>query len=133
MLLGSVAEALVRAAPCPVLVARDDLRRRAGPRAPPGGRCRREPPRPTGLAAAAVLAALALPPAGAACPPPGHGLDARPDLAGVWEGTYESRDTGRLGDVYLALTADGDSTVGEVVMVPRGAPVSVRVGRPSRK
>lgn len=57
--------------------------------------------------------------------PPVPVLDARPDLAGVWEGTYESRETGRVGDVYLALTADGDSTVGEVVMVPRGAAISV--------
>ena len=57
--------------------------------------------------------------------PPVPVLDARPDLAGVWEGTYESRETGRVGSVTLALTADGDSTVGEVVMVPRGAAVSV--------
>ena len=47
-------------------------------------------------------------------------------LAGVWEGTYESRDTGRVGDVYFALSADGTSAVGEVVMVPRGTSVGVR-------
>ena len=52
-------------------------------------------------------------------------LDARPDLAGVWQGSYESRDTGRFGDIVLALTADGDSAVGEVVMVPRGTAVTV--------
>ncbi len=47
-------------------------------------------------------------------------------LAGVWEGTYESRDTGRRGDLYLALSADGDSAVGEVVMDPRGGEITVR-------
>lgn len=57
--------------------------------------------------------------------PPVPILDPRPDLAGVWEGTYESRDTGRTGDVFFALSAEGDSAVGEVVMVPRGTPVRV--------
>lgn len=57
--------------------------------------------------------------------PPVAVLDARPGLAGVWQGSYESRDTGRVGDIYLALTADGDSAVGEVVMVPRGTAVKV--------
>ena len=46
-------------------------------------------------------------------------------LAGVWEGTYESRDTGRVGTLTFALSAAGDSAVGEVVMVPRGMPVVV--------
>lgn len=47
-------------------------------------------------------------------------------LDGVWEGTYESRDTGRMGDLTFALDVEADSAVGEVVMVPRGTPVSVR-------
>ncbi len=49
-----------------------------------------------------------------------------PDLDGVWEGTYESQETGRVGDVYLALSAGADSAAGEVVMVPRGVPISVQ-------
>ncbi|MDT0630851.1 hypothetical protein [Rubrivirga litoralis] len=47
-------------------------------------------------------------------------------LAGVWEGTYESYDTGRVGDVYFALSDDGAQAAGEVAMVPRGATVDVR-------
>lgn len=50
---------------------------------------------------------------------------ARPDLSGVWRGMYESRDTGRFGDIVFALSADGDSAVGEVVMVPHGRAVTV--------
>lgn len=47
-------------------------------------------------------------------------------LAGVWEGSYESEDTGRAGALYFALTAAGDSAVGEIVMLGRQTPVSVR-------
>lgn len=83
------------------------------------------PPTPL-LAAAAALAVLA---SGCALT---HSLvsvlaePGTPDLGGVWEGTYESRETGRLGDVYLALSANADSALGEVVMVPRGTTVTVR-------
>lgn len=48
------------------------------------------------------------------------------DLGGIWEGTYESRETGRVGSMTLALSADADSAVGEVVMVPRGTAVAVQ-------
>ena len=48
-----------------------------------------------------------------------------PNLDGIWEGTYESRQTGRVGDVYLALSAEADSAVGEVVMVPRRETITV--------
>ena len=58
--------------------------------------------------------------------PPVAVLGATADLVGVWEGTYESRDTGRWGDLYLAVSAEGDSAVGEVVMVPRGEDVAVQ-------
>lgn len=57
-------------------------------------------------------------------PVPVAGTDSA--LAGVWEGTYESQDTGRVGDIYFALDAEADAAVGEVVMVPRGAVVSVQ-------
>lgn len=56
-------------------------------------------------------------------PVPVEGASA--ELAGIWRGTYESRDTGRFGDVVFALSADADSAVGEVVMVPRGRTVTV--------
>lgn len=46
-------------------------------------------------------------------------------LVGVWEGTYESEDTGRVGDIYFALAAEGAGAEGEVVMVPRGAVIDV--------
>ena len=53
-------------------------------------------------------------------------LSRQPDLAGVWGGTYGSRETGRSGTAYLALTADGDSAAAEVGMVPRERIVAVR-------
>ena len=37
-------------------------------------------------------------------------------LAGVWEGSYRSADTGRSGSIHFELTAEADSAVGEVVM-----------------
>lgn len=51
---------------------------------------------------------------------PGAGASA---MAGVWMGTYGSRDTGRSGDIYLALSARADSAVGEVVMNAGNQPV----------
>lgn len=59
-------------------------------------------------------------------PAPVYVLDTHSGLAGVWEGTYESRETGRVGSVTFALSAEGDSAVGEVVMVPRGTAVTVQ-------
>ena len=37
-------------------------------------------------------------------------------LAGVWEGSYRSADTGRSGSIHFELVAEADSAVGEVVM-----------------
>ncbi len=51
---------------------------------------------------------------------------AAPALAGVWEGTYESPDTGRHGGVFLSLSARGDSAVGEVVMTLPDDPANVQ-------
>jgi hypothetical protein len=42
-------------------------------------------------------------------------------LAGQWDGWYSSAVTGRNGSISFALTARGDSAVGEVVMIPRGS------------
>ena len=41
-------------------------------------------------------------------------------LAGHWEGTYSSVETGRSGSIAFTLTAGRDSAFGEVVMIPRG-------------
>jgi len=41
-------------------------------------------------------------------------------LAGRWEGTYSSVETGRSGSIAFTLTAGRDSAFGEVVMIPRG-------------
>ena len=45
-------------------------------------------------------------------------------LAGHWEGTYSSVETGRSGSISFTLTANRDSAFGDVVMIPRG------LGRP---
>ena len=42
-------------------------------------------------------------------------------LAGQWGGWYSSAVTGRNGSISFALTARGDSAVGDVVMIPRGS------------
>ena len=41
-------------------------------------------------------------------------------LAGRWEGSYSSVETGRSGSISFTLTATGDSAFGDVIMVPRG-------------
>ena len=41
-------------------------------------------------------------------------------LAGEWDGTYTSRDTGRSGSIWLKLTAGEDHAHGDVLMTPRG-------------
>jgi hypothetical protein len=45
-------------------------------------------------------------------------------LAGVWEGTYEAEDGGRVGRLSFRLAAAADSAYGEVVMLsePAGGP-----------
>ena len=45
-------------------------------------------------------------------------------LAGHWEGTYSSVETGRSGTISFTLTASRDSAFGDVVMIPHG------LGRP---
>lgn len=79
--------------------------------------------RATTLAAALLLFGCANPVWMPHAPLPIEG--ARAELAGVWRGTYESRDTGRFGDIVFALPAEGDAAAGEVVMVPRGRSVTV--------
>ena len=93
---------------------------------------RRRLPRAAVIATTAALAVVASGCAVTHTPVPVLAEPGTPDLGGVWEGTYESRETGRVGDVYLALSADADSAQGEVVMVPRGGTVSVTPsdGRP---
>ncbi len=39
-------------------------------------------------------------------------------LAGRWEGTYESRQTGRSGSIVFNLDAGQDTATGDVVMIP---------------
>jgi hypothetical protein len=39
-------------------------------------------------------------------------------LAGAWEGTYSSEETGRNGSIVFTLQAGADSAFGDVVMVP---------------
>jgi hypothetical protein len=41
-------------------------------------------------------------------------------LAGEWEGSYASPQTGRGGSIVFRLTAGRDTAEGDVVMVPRG-------------
>ncbi|OLC03549.1 MAG: hypothetical protein AUH45_05210 [Gemmatimonadetes bacterium 13_1_40CM_69_22] len=41
-------------------------------------------------------------------------------LAGQWEGSYSSAATGRSGSISFTLSANGDSAVGDVIMIPRG-------------
>lgn len=47
-------------------------------------------------------------------------------LAGEWAGEYRSPATGRSGSVVFRLDAGRDTALGDVVMVPRGAPGPVR-------
>jgi hypothetical protein len=42
-------------------------------------------------------------------------------LAGDWEGTYQSEETGRSGTINFSLKAGTDSAFGDVWMVPRQA------------
>lgn len=41
-------------------------------------------------------------------------------LAGEWDGTYTSRDTGRSGSIWFKLIAGEDHAHGDVLMTPRG-------------
>ena len=42
----------------------------------------------------------------------------RAHLEGRWEGTYESRETGRSGSIVFNLDAGRDTASGDVVMIP---------------
>ncbi len=60
----------------------------------------------------------------AACASPGSPVPVAGDtrlLAGEWDGTYLSRETGRSGSIIFRLNAGTDSAVGDVVMVPATA------------
>jgi hypothetical protein len=70
---------------------------------------------------AGALPALLL---AAACTAPGTPVPVVGDvqlLAGRWEGTYQSDDTGRMGSIVFELKAGTDSAFGDVVMVPARA------------
>lgn len=41
-------------------------------------------------------------------------------LAGEWDGTYTSRDSGRNGSIWFKLIAGEDHAHGDVLMTPRG-------------
>lgn len=43
-------------------------------------------------------------------------------LAGEWSGEYWSAETGRSGSIFFHLEAGADTAVGDVLMIPRGAP-----------
>lgn len=65
---------------------------------------------------------------GPAMVPPVEVQGARDDvsaLAGAWAGEYESPQAGRGGSIVFRLSADGDTAVGDVVMMPRAGIVAV--------
>ena len=70
---------------------------------------------PAGIAALALLAGCSANPS----PVPVQASAAdREHLEGRWEGTYESRETGRSGSIVFNLDAGRDTATGDVVMVP---------------
>ena len=73
--------------------------------------------RSTGLVLAVVAAACssARPPV----PMVGQARDVAA-LAGDWVGEYSSAESGRSGSISFTLRAQGDSAVGDVVMIPTG-------------
>src|SRR2546430_1224221 len=82
--------------------------------------------RSTGLVLAVVAAACssARPPV----PMVGQARDVAA-LAGDWVGEYSSAESGRSGSISFTLRAQGDSAVGDVVMIPTGygQPVNSRL------
>ena len=76
-----------------------------------------------GLVAAALMlsACLSAPPV----PVRGH-PSALAALAGEWDGTYSSRETGRSGSIWFALVAGEDHAHGDVLMTAAGASVAYR-------
>lgn len=42
------------------------------------------------------------------------------NLAGKWEGTYSSSETGRSGSIVFDLSAGRDTAFGDVLMIPAG-------------
>lgn len=70
---------------------------------------------PAGIAALALAAGCSANPT----PVPVQASAAdREHLEGRWEGTYESRETGRSGSIGFSLGAGRDTATGDVVMVP---------------
>lgn len=70
---------------------------------------------PACIAVAGVLAGCAANPS----PVPVQASAAdREYLAGRWEGTYESQETGRSGSIVFNLDAGRDTASGDVVMIP---------------
>jgi hypothetical protein len=71
----------------------------------------------------------------AACASPGSPVPVAGDtriLAGEWDGTYMSRETGRSGSIVFRLKAGTDSAFGDVVMVPATADLpEARVNAPA--
>jgi hypothetical protein len=56
-------------------------------------------------------------------------------IAGEWQGTYRSSETGRSGTISFTLAAGRDTAFGEVIMVPMGyntpfSPYEEHVGEP---
>lgn len=52
-------------------------------------------------------------------------------LAGEWDGTYSSRDTGRSGSIWFRLIAGEDHAHGDVLMTPAGGLKAYSRKRPS--
>lgn len=68
----------------------------------------------------------------AACTSPGSVVPVIGDaasLAGKWEGTFSSDETGRTGSILFTLKAGTDSAYGDVVMVPVAADEAAPPGR----
>jgi hypothetical protein len=87
-----------------------------------------------GLVAAALMLSACL----SAPPVPVRGQpSALAALAGEWDGTYSSRETGRSGSIWFALVAGEDHAHGDVLMTAAGASVAYRrlpsASNPSRE
>jgi hypothetical protein len=78
-----------------------------------------------------VLVALTAVLVGSGCVSPGTPVPVRGDiqaLAGEWDGSYSSVETGRSGSIVFRLKAGTDSAFGDVVMVPARAELPPAAG-----